>query len=359
MAEMHPGSWLGDSVEEFKKLPTWGKVLAVGTLGLVAFLGYSAYRNRAASSGNSQATSLQPTSNAPGSSSPFSMIGNDPLLPSNVNPLYDPQGNLVAFQQGAAPGSAPTSTATPPSQVGSTPNPPSSSGSNSSNPVSNAVQTVTNWFARQRMGSVQAQGINIRSSPGGPVVGYIPYGSAVSPTGSAVSGPSNNPQTKGVANSTQWIPVKGGYVSAADLTSTTSSNSSPAVINKSNSSSQTSTGGGAESWQSWLQRFKPQTYVPQVGDNMNEVAAKLGLKGGWQAFGVSSFEHGVPIKIPARLSAPSMPAAPAAPAMPGMPNIQQNSQGQSVSMPGISIHQSDQGQSIQVGNQQITQGKQP
>ncbi len=41
---VHPGSWIGDSVEEFKKLPTWGK-LAVGGLAIfVVWLGYSAYR---------------------------------------------------------------------------------------------------------------------------------------------------------------------------------------------------------------------------------------------------------------------------------------------------------------------------
>jgi hypothetical protein len=75
---------------------------------------------------------------------------------------------------------------------------------------------------------------------------------------------------------------------------------------------------------------------------MNEVAAKLGLKGGWRAFGVDTFQHGVPVPIP------SMPAMPAMPSVQGMPNVQQDSQGQSISMPGINVHQSSQGQSIQV-----------
>jgi hypothetical protein len=87
-----------------------------------------------------------------------------------------------------------------------------------------------------------------------------------------------------------------------------------------------------------------RTYTPQIGDNMNEVAAKLGLSGGWRAFGVDTFQHGVPVPIPS----PNMPAMPAMPSIQGMPNVQQNSQGQSVSMPGINVHQSSQGQSIQV-----------
>ncbi len=268
------------------------------------------------------------------------MVGNSPLLPSNVNPLYDPSGNLVAFQQGAAAGNSPTSiipttaptTAPTPTQVGATPNPPA---------ASNPVKAVVTWVTRGRMGS-PGPGPNIRSSPGGPVVGHVSWGSSVSPTGAAVSGPSNNPQTPGVANSTQWIPVQGGYVSAADVQR---QQSSPAV-QQSNTKTQTASnsGAGSESWQSRMRGLR--TYTPQYGDNMNEVANKLGLKGGWQAFGVPSFEHGVPINIP---------AMPAMPAMPGMPSIQQNASGQSVSMPGINIHQSEQGQSVQVNDQQFSQ----
>jgi hypothetical protein len=131
--------------------------------------------------------------------------------------------------------------------------------------------------------------------------------------------------------------------------SSSSASSSPAVIKQSNSQTQTSTGAGGESWQSRM-RQRAKTYTPQYGDNMNEVAAKLGLKGGWQAFGVPSFEHGVPINIP---SPPPMPA------MPAMPGIQQSAGGQSVEMPGISVHQSEQGQSVQVNGQQIGQQVRP
>lgn len=43
--EVHPGSWLGDGVEEFKKLPTGGKVAVVGVIGGVVGLAlYSRYK---------------------------------------------------------------------------------------------------------------------------------------------------------------------------------------------------------------------------------------------------------------------------------------------------------------------------
>jgi hypothetical protein len=102
---IHPGSWLGDAAEEFKKLPTWGKFAIAGVGVLVVVLAIRA-RQSAASSGT-----LPATSSAPGSSSPFPMVGNVPLLPSGTNPVYDPSGNLVGFQSGSQ---APGGTTVPP-----------------------------------------------------------------------------------------------------------------------------------------------------------------------------------------------------------------------------------------------------
>ncbi len=45
---VHPGSWVGDSVEEFKKLPTWGK-LAIAGLFIVAVVVFIKMRQSAAS----------------------------------------------------------------------------------------------------------------------------------------------------------------------------------------------------------------------------------------------------------------------------------------------------------------------
>jgi len=119
--EIHPGSFVGDTVEEFKKLPTWGKVtVGIGVL-VVAYVAYRSYQNSKV--GSSQTTTLPPTTNPPGSQSPFPSVqsGNTsvPLLPSGVNPIYDAQGGLTGYQQSPP----------PPQTVGGTPNPtPTSSG---------------------------------------------------------------------------------------------------------------------------------------------------------------------------------------------------------------------------------------
>lgn len=119
MSEIHPGSFVGDTVEEFKKLPTWGKIaVGIGVLVVV----YIAYRGYSSSKNNSQG-SLPPTPQSQSQSqSPFPQIKSGdssvPLLPSGVNPIYNSQGGLTGFQQ-SAPVSPP-----PPSTVGATPNPP-------------------------------------------------------------------------------------------------------------------------------------------------------------------------------------------------------------------------------------------
>jgi hypothetical protein len=105
MAEkVNPGSFVGDSIEEFKKLPTWGKILSVGVLLVVAYIAYNAYQsNKTSSSAPASATSTGTTT---GSQSPFASVGGLPLLPSNVNPVFDSGGNPIAYQQ--SPASNPT-----------------------------------------------------------------------------------------------------------------------------------------------------------------------------------------------------------------------------------------------------------
>jgi hypothetical protein len=119
--EIHPGSFVGDTVEEFKKLPTWGKVAVGIGVVVVAYVAYQSYQSGKA--GSSQATSLPATTSTTGSQSPFPQIQSGdtsvPLLPSGVSPLYNSQGGLTGYQQ-SAPSSPP-----PPSTVGATPNPPS------------------------------------------------------------------------------------------------------------------------------------------------------------------------------------------------------------------------------------------
>lgn len=119
--QVHPGSFVGDSIEEFKKLPVWGKFLAVGALGLVIYLAIRARQNAAASQ-TAQGAAGSALGGATGSAgagqSPFSSVNGLPLLPGNVNPVYSPNGDLVGYQQGATPSTTPTA---PTPSTGGTP----------------------------------------------------------------------------------------------------------------------------------------------------------------------------------------------------------------------------------------------
>lgn len=126
MAEnnVHPGSWIGDSVEEFKKLPTAGKVAAIGALVAVAGIGLYEYRKNAGGSSGSVASGVASSGNASdpsaggGMQSPFSQVptnqGNGssvPVIPFGDAPIFDGQGNLIGWQQpgGSSSGSTPAS----------------------------------------------------------------------------------------------------------------------------------------------------------------------------------------------------------------------------------------------------------
>src|SRR5260221_14506562 len=98
---VHPGSFVGDSVEEWKKLPTWGKIAVGVVLAVVAYLAI-----RARSQSAQSKVSPSDTGTTTGSQSPFPSINGLPLLPSNVNPVLDANGNPIAFQQ--APPNTPT-----------------------------------------------------------------------------------------------------------------------------------------------------------------------------------------------------------------------------------------------------------
>lgn len=126
---VHPGSFVGDSIEEFKKLPTWGKFAAVAVVGIVIYLAIRA-RN-AASATNS--TGLTGSTTTSGTQSPFPMVGNVPLLPPGVNPIYDSSGNLVGYQSSNNTGTTTnsnTGTVTPPSGTNQQPNPTSGQSNN-------------------------------------------------------------------------------------------------------------------------------------------------------------------------------------------------------------------------------------
>lgn len=272
---IHPGSWVGDTAEEFKKLPTWGKALAVGLLVFVAYLGYRAYQNK----GNVPISGgpLPATSNQSGSSSPFPQISTGPdssvpLLPGNVNPVFSGSGNLVGYQASAPASPTPV---TPPSQVGSTPNAPT------------LLETIRARFTGNTSAydTQHPEGVPLRSSPnsGNNVIGSLGYGSSISASNPTQGGGNFSP----TSGETQWYQVtsggKTGYVSSHDV------NFSPSVQPSSPS------GGGGMSWQSRVYRLTH--YTPQTGDNMNEVAAKLGY-GNWNGLGQSEFKQGERFQLP-------------------------------------------------------------
>lgn len=125
--EIHPGSWLGDSVEEFKKLPTWGKIaLGVG-LAVVIFLFIRARQQASANAavagastagaGTGTMSDMSAGTSSSGSNSPFPMVNGLPVLPTGTNPIYDPNGNLIGYQNQPTP----TPTNNPPTQGGGNP----------------------------------------------------------------------------------------------------------------------------------------------------------------------------------------------------------------------------------------------
>lgn len=250
--EIHPGSFVGDTVEEFKKLPLWGKVV-VGAIGLVVV--YLLYK-KFTSGGGTSTSGTQPAMSPSGAQSPFPTVQSGgssvPVIPSGVNPVYDQSGGLTAFQTAAPSAPAPT----------------------------NLFATIRNAMSSggtSAYDTAHPEGIPVRSTPGGAVTGSVGFGQTIQLANTPpVTGPSNF-GANSTSGSTQWDQLSnGGYVSAYDVANT-------------------SQGGGAESWQSMLQRLK--TYTPQRGDNMNEVSRKLGLNS-WQDFNASGFEHGKPISIP-------------------------------------------------------------
>lgn len=109
------GSWVGDTAEEFKKLPTWGKVAAGLLFVVVAYLGYRQYR--AGKSGVSGAatpsTDLTGTGAGGGAT-----LGGVPIIPSGYGSVYNPTTGVLEGYQPITP-SQPTGN--PPLQGGNPP----------------------------------------------------------------------------------------------------------------------------------------------------------------------------------------------------------------------------------------------
>lgn len=94
---IHPGSFVGDTVEEFKKLPTWGKIAIA--IGLVAVVGIAIYlRSRSSSqsgvtSGISTGSAGLPTGNGSTDLSGGTAAG--PSSSSNTHVPADVQNGFI------------------------------------------------------------------------------------------------------------------------------------------------------------------------------------------------------------------------------------------------------------------------
>ena len=107
-----PG-WLEDTKETWNKLPTWGKWgVGLTVLAVVGIALYELYSSQQASAAGATTQASGDTTGASGDTSggggggayPTTTSGNStvPVLPAGVNPVYDSQGNLIAFSSGSS-----------------------------------------------------------------------------------------------------------------------------------------------------------------------------------------------------------------------------------------------------------------
>ncbi len=110
---MAGAEFLKQGVEEFKKLPTGGKI-AVGALFVtVAGIGLYEYtKSKGQNSATLPGTDTTGTASSQYPTVPGGSSGQVPVLPGNINPVFDAAGNLVAFGPGSTP-AATTPTSTP------------------------------------------------------------------------------------------------------------------------------------------------------------------------------------------------------------------------------------------------------
>ena len=95
----------GDLINEFKQAKPPEKVVIVVGIFAVAGVAWYLYKKGQAQSAVTSSNTGAPTSQTAG----YPAVGANgtPVLPSGVNPVYDPNGNLVAFQNPPPPGSTP------------------------------------------------------------------------------------------------------------------------------------------------------------------------------------------------------------------------------------------------------------
>lgn len=100
-------------VADLKKTP---KPILVGGAALLAVGGFLIVRGNQPPASHAAPSQTDTTANNPTSLSPFGIVPTSqgvPVLPSNVNPIYGPTGDLVGYQQQPQQQPSPTTPATP------------------------------------------------------------------------------------------------------------------------------------------------------------------------------------------------------------------------------------------------------
>src|SRR5271157_2191423 len=269
---VHPASFVGDTIEEFKKLPTWGKVLAVALGAVGAYVVYSSITGKSSSS--QTASSATPsgvsasgtTSSSPTDSQAFPSVSSGdtsvPYIPNNVNPIYGPQGQLEAYQ------SVPSSTTTTPSSTTAT------------TPSSTTATTPSSTTASSPTGYLGLLGPNVAVD-----FNNSTYTNA---QGQQVAIPiaTGDKLVQGSQNRVWYTDSGGQHLLTSGV--------GPAIDPTTNKPM----GGGGKSVQSGL-----RTYTVQYGDNLHSVASQLKIKGGLPAWldhngWPRAFFHGQELKVP-------------------------------------------------------------
>lgn len=111
---IHPGSWIGDSVEEFKKLPTWGKFAILAVFVVAGYLFYRWKTNAASATTSSTVGAASTGVGLPaGATDPTTGTTTDMSGTSSNNPSPTPPTQGGGNPPPGAPVTPPTHTGGP------------------------------------------------------------------------------------------------------------------------------------------------------------------------------------------------------------------------------------------------------
>jgi len=115
-SEHAAGSWLGDLTNEWKTAKPPEKILIIAGVAVVGGIAFYLYKKQQGGGGGQTINAPgqgqgQGTSGGQSAGFPTIPQGQLPVLPSGIQPIYDPNGNLVGY--GPATGTPPSGTPSP------------------------------------------------------------------------------------------------------------------------------------------------------------------------------------------------------------------------------------------------------